>query len=591
MKARRTFLEWRLARHATGTENVNCRNSGRIHAPCLPGSGMRRHAASSVAQTQGRATPAPINPSRLDNRVENESHGPSGLQQQGSALVLGQMATSRLALLTEPRGTLARLRSAEQQFRWGGTLAPTAARSLDDLIIAIGRRELRTFELAELLAWTSWDLGEAAQKELTDWTRVPPRRALEREACAVFRTFEGARITPDQAKALQELVRRSSEPLERVVVALLLALDEVLGPRIAQHLVHTVRHYEAGAGRIVPLKPLPFLALDDEDRPRPTANPDTTSPVPWIRRHFALVTPADATFPIEVDARLARELALLDPRGRIGTGSLNGATDEIVFLSKDPAEGSFFGVEPSDSETQWRRLRELMDLAEDQGCAVVVFPELSVSMELYKRLERWFRSRSGAVSLVVAGSVHHEESDGNRNSAFVLTRTHTWRHDKFAPFEVSEKLAAELGWAPANYLEKIDQGTTCLRLIFAGMWSLCVLVCKDFLHDQVLATLGRFRVRLVLVPALTQRLDEFEARAGVLASTAQSVVAVANNAIFARPGTADQHHAVFGRPLRDRRTCRIDGTRATAPFLGILGLVDEEPSVAEPLTSSIGPSL
>ena len=211
----------------------------------------------------------------------------------------------------------------------------------------------------------------------------------------------------------------------------------------------------------------------------------------------------------------------------------NETLDEL----NHPTGPLVYGVGPADEGRQRRWLTSAMDLALGQG-NIVVLPELCVTEALVDDVQGLLDGFTGEC-LVVAGSYHGTEDDQRRNIACGLLPDEDERL-------MHRKLVAMEG---KRTKEGITVGSE-LRIWVADRWRLAIGICKDAIvpaHTELLARLG---VNVLAVPAMTPKIDAFEATVMELATRSQAFVAVANNpSVF---GAVPVTSAVFGQPLRDR---------------------------------------
>jgi predicted amidohydrolase len=191
--------------------------------------------------------------------------------------------------------------------------------------------------------------------------------------------------------------------------------------------------------------------------------------------------------------------------------------------------------------------------ADRLGVRAIVFPELCIAPEHVARIGSAVAPLSG-VAVVVAGSCHVEQSEAggtrkcNRTEVYVRGRV-AFVHDKFNPY-----------WHEADggrSTEDIAPSPSHITILHSGRWSMTAMICKDFLSEPVLRVLTDLLVRLVLVPACSDRLDDFIGPAQRVSERAQAVVAIANIPGAKESEAEDEKQlALVALPLR-RATDRI----------------------------------
>lgn len=376
----------------------------------------------------------------------------------------------------------------------------------------------------QLLQVCREDLAELihADNEVRTWLR---RDRLRRECELLFDEVDDEEIAPDERASLLALAAAAVE-LTPVTIARVIAeaLDAALGCRLLPMFLN----------RAVTLA---------EDDPIPTPHPDwrtlTPSPNsdPWALDgrldalpHLRLAGDWARSVRVTLDGdwRTWHAFPQLGPGDRLACALPNEHFDELAFVRSTEHGRPVFGdmkVALPDDE-QRNRCLALLDRAAAEGCRVVVFPELSVPKPVLEDIARWL-DRQRTVELIVAGSRHRKARDGRwHNESQILFRG--WRqrrrHRKFRPFSFVDTD----GRTRAVRVEDIAVTRPQLRAYLTPSWTVAVLICKDVVQEPAPRMLGDLRANLVLVPALSFKLDAFRAVAGDIASWGQGVALIAN---------------------------------------------------------------
>lgn len=205
----------------------------------------------------------------------------------------------------------------------------------------------------------------------------------------------------------------------------------------------------------------------------------------------------------------------------------------------------FYGVrpKPTRAEDYLARVLRVLDVAFDEGAAIIALPELSTDAEIEAAVVRWFHEHP-RVALLLAGS-RHLVGEPRRNRARVLMRGlapgDQLFHDKFSSFSMSLEDVARDEW--------IERPNT-LTLIVGKHWSFSALVCKDFMEVTPRRVLADLRVRAVLIAAMSPKTDLFVTNAAGLAQDAQAIVFVSN-----APHIPGDDIAILARPKRGGVAC------------------------------------
>ena len=232
----------------------------------------------------------------------------------------------------------------------------------------------------------------------------------------------------------------------------------------------------------------------------------------------------------------------------------------------DEAPDSFSNVRPKDAERARDDAIRLMETAAAEGASMLVLPELCLEEASCRDVHDWLLE-DRRLLVVAAGSAHTRGDDEggclrNRCHVFVGGRP-IFAHDKNMRFALKRKDGVKS--------EDIETEPLCVNVVLSGAWSMTTLICKDVLAKPLADLLERLFVKVVLVPACSDRLDDFRGSIHGLVTHAQSVVAVANIA-GERPGDGgedDAEIALIAFPMKKDadRLLSVRRGEAAAPVL------------------------
>jgi len=382
------------------------------------------------------------------------------------------------------------------------------------------------------------------------WRR---RDRLRRDCEALFREIDDEEIDQTERQRLADLARPALAGDDDPDLAL---------PEVA--VAHTVAEaLDAALGdRFLPMFLNRTTAVREGD-PLPTPHPDwrnlTPSPNsdPWTLDgrldglpHLRLASGWARQVKVTLDGswRTWHLLPQLAPGDRLACAVPNESLGEFTW-QRDTCEGRpvFFDFRPRAGHAeQTRRCIELLVLAGEQRCRVVVFPELCAPTKTVSAMARWL-NRQERVDLVVAGSRHRRVAGGRwHNEAQILIRGLRRRlhHRKFRPYSFLDPGAEKK--ATRRY-EHLHLGPPKLSVWLSPRWAMTTLICKDSLQAPVPMLLGEARVNLVLVPCLSFKMEAFRTVAGDVATWAQGVALMAN-AAFAASARGRRQPVVVGLP-------------------------------------------
>jgi hypothetical protein len=382
-----------------------------------------------------------------------------------------------------------------------------------------------------------------ADGDTTTW-RVRDR--LRRKCERLFEEVGDVDIDADERARLAELAAEVLGSLPAVIVAHVIgeALDSALGDRFLPMFLNR------------------RVALEPGD-PVPTPHPDwrqlTTSPNsdPWVLDgrldalpHLRLAGDWADHVRVTVDGgwRTWHSVPQLRRGDALACAVPNESFGEFT-LDRGTVEGRpvFFNMRVNiGDERQAERCIELLETAADNGCRIVVFPELSAPQPVRDAIKAWL-NKQDTVELVVAGSRHRPARDDRwYNECSVLIRGHSRRlvHRKFRAFSFMDP---DESGKRVRRTEHLASTAARFQVWLSPHWTFAVLVCKDAVQQPVPTVLGELRANLVLVPTLSFKMDAFRTVAADVATWSQGVTMMANAAIAARPRSS-RPPIVIGMP-------------------------------------------
>jgi len=180
---------------------------------------------------------------------------------------------------------------------------------------------------------------------------------------------------------------------------------------------------------------------------------------------------------------------------------------------------------------------------------LLCFPELTLDAGLLHDLRLLLGTRNPARHplLTVAGSFHADSDDGWVNRCRVLGAAGTvlFSQDKCVAYslpgaQTTERLCATLGIDNRGGYEDITQCAT-LQILDSPLGRLATPICLDFCGDELHGLLVESCVNLLLVPAMTPRMELFHERARDLGTQNRAATFVVNSAWLLRQmGVSDE---------------------------------------------------
>lgn len=360
--------------------------------------------------------------------------------------------------------------------------------------------------------------------------RIDPRwtttfRQLRRDAAGVVR--DRGQLDGEDAQRLARLAAghgAASAPDVLVARAIAEGLDDGAGQLFADWFYGQELDLEPGD---------PFPVADSKMRtwvPSSTGAPSVrTEPLDRLPR--LRLAPSDLRG-LRVSMRWAdAQLAELEHVERFGIGIPCGPALFETFTWERysiDTQHLFFHVRPRDEARLEASVRAVIELAARRGVGLLLLPELCMTESMHARLvaSRAFHT----VPFVVPGSYHVPSTMGpghNETSLLVHGRPIV-KHRKFRPVIFPDRFDDHGAARDVIRQEHLAVDESRISIRVSGDWSVATLICKDVMDNAVQDLLRDLAVQLVLVPAMSPRVEDFADLARQLGRDPQGITLVAN---------------------------------------------------------------
>lgn len=348
-------------------------------------------------------------------------------------------------------------------------------------------------------------------------------------------------------------------PAARAVVARAIAeaIDDALGHRF----VSIFRR--RGDWTVAPGEPFPVAQPDLRrlfDAPLTTLPDRREAPIDRTRR--LAIAPAAEGLTLAVDLSRAVMVSPPPPDAQVVV-ALPIATPrrELDWTERRGERPVFHDVRPVASIDVAARVTELVAEACVRGAAIVVFPELSIDGRALDAVRDALAATATPPALVVAGSRHVTIDRQRRNLATVIAGVFEVQHAKFNPYFAGDQLE-DIALVPAEV-----RAHGVVDAMGRLVWSITLLVCKDFVAPGTQRALEALRPTLVIVPAWSQKTAIFESDAVGLTGRTQSICVIANQADPGAPGDEDPAVLIMTRPVPALSPVIVRRSEVTPPVL------------------------
>ncbi|MBB3606625.1 hypothetical protein FHT40_006316 [Mycolicibacterium sp. BK556] len=246
------------------------------------------------------------------------------------------------------------------------------------------------------------------------------------------------------------------------------------------------------------------------------------------------------------------------------------------------SEDGFFGVAVANATRQDEIFAASLAFCAEQEIEMLVLPELAATPNFDDAVRSALAPgahRREWPAVVVGGSRHLEDGDRRVNRLCVTYRLgpHVVHHDKMAHFvNGPAEVRTEHGLDTNRLGEENITRSVDLRIHAGIEWSMIPLICADFLDEVIVKAVATLHPRLVVVAAMSPKVDGFERSADEVIAACQATVAIANGPALWSPQSA-------GAAPKDAKRADVAVVMLplAAPELATLR-VSPEPDVAPP---------
>lgn len=186
----------------------------------------------------------------------------------------------------------------------------------------------------------------------------------------------------------------------------------------------------------------------------------------------------------------------------------------------------------------------ILKKANDNGSTVVIFPELSISSKIRKKISsEMAKGNLTNIKMIVAGAVHDKISDRWYNTAYVLgpNGEEIWHQNKFEPYTLTKYEAYNNPFltklSDHNYVENINAFPKVLEVRDTSLGRMAILICSDFLLDDTKyhRAVIEMGVNFLMVPAMTANIDHssFLEQASKFSVSNRATTVISNSCVAA----------------------------------------------------------
>lgn len=391
---------------------------------------------------------------------------------------------------------------------------------------------------------TAGRLLALADVDHEDWFTVGATTALNSGRLeAIANVFRADLVSPlGVAAELKKILGVQDAASLRVEAwALLQAMDRAIGAEWPSKF-RSEGNLTLEAGSLFPVGHLPLKELlkkrlggGTQMSPRPSS----LNPTSRFLEHLGRWSGRGVSVRLEFHREVVdcRRVAFCLPNAAVLPASFS--IEQRATPTGDPG---FYALRPTQETLQWSAIKALLERAQQDGAGLVLFPELCMTESLQQKVRAWRDSTSFA-GAILAGSAHLSSEVTNRASLTIGEHDH--HHHKMNPYVL--KAESPFFSSEAFARTEVVSARRELGLHFFGTHSVALLVCKDFMDQELLDALALLRPSLVLVAALSDTTTVFGDAASRLRVAGQSISLVANAPIGSVPGS------LAFLPLRNER--------------------------------------
>lgn len=358
----------------------------------------------------------------------------------------------------------------------------------------------------------------------------------------------------DLADIVRDVEKRTALPSDDVAAAAVRAFAEVVDRYTAPRFLEEFREMEQGDGvargvrDAVPIVHADLKAIFGRLRARPERLDSSHH-----RTRSLTLVPDDAT--VGVRLHCARPGVDLDLRrgAVLATGLPMSSLDDLQCLVPEA-----FWMAPHDPERNLERVRRILATVGD--AAICLLPELCLADGQIEQVEEMIPV---GPSVVFAGSAHVETEGRKRNVGYLWFDGRWFHHHKFRPYSQGDRM------------EPIVTDPAELQIVVTDRWTLSFVICKDLLPRETARLLADLGVRVVLVAACSEKLQDFVAAAEQITTYSQGIVLIANTT-----GDPEAASTLLAEPSAEARLRALKRQEIQPPAVVRLTLgTTDEPSV------------
>jgi hypothetical protein len=192
---------------------------------------------------------------------------------------------------------------------------------------------------------------------------------------------------------------------------------------------------------------------------------------------------------------------------------------------------------------------KIEEIFSNENLNMIIFPELSISSEILNILNNKVNDNCNSNLIMISGSFHEKMDKENIKNSIHISNSmdnqsiNQWKVNPFENKDMTYKKTRDKGYENPEYYEIFDnqlkEGATenisyspkKINIIDTKDFRLAVILCNDFLKDEIISILKEYCVNLVIVCSWTGSLDKFEGNCKNLSNFNNAVSIICNHCL------------------------------------------------------------
>ena len=156
------------------------------------------------------------------------------------------------------------------------------------------------------------------------------------------------------------------------------------------------------------------------------------------------------------------------------------------------------------------KIKEFLKIAKLNSVDLIVFPELSIPEKLIEKIQEWSKEQE---AIVICGSHYSQNSEGIISRCPIIIKGNVFFTEKIFPSPIEKSPIAGQG---------IISGTKVLKFVNSFIGNFAILICSDYLEDNLKKDLDLQSLDILCVPAFQRNSKLYHDRMNIDCENSES---------------------------------------------------------------------